>query len=110
MKLEKIQITKVEIDKSTIYFFAINEENKIIGKCGFKIRENATVRCIDASVEEDYQGKGVYKRMNSYRQKYLSIKFKGWKVESYCRKSTKKIFESSGYKEKKILYLMEKQL
>jgi len=110
MRLEKIQITKVEVDKSSIYFFAINEQNKIIGKCGFKIRENNVVRCIDAFVEEDYKGKGVYKRLNSFRQKYLTIKFKGWVVESYCTKSTKTEFEKDGYKIKQELYLVEKQL
>lgn len=110
MKLEKIQITKVEIDKSTIYFFAINEQNSIIGKCGVKIRENNILRCMDSEIRGDYRGKGVYSRLNDYRQKYIEIKFKGWKSESYCKEATKKRFESKGYEVKDVLYLMEKKL
>ena len=53
MRLEKIQITKVEIDKTTIYFFAVNEQNKIIGKCGLKIRENNLLRCMDSESNKD---------------------------------------------------------
>ena len=107
MRLEKIQITKVEIDKTTIYFFAVNE---IIGKCGLKIRENNLLRCMDSEINKEYHGIGIYSRMNSYRQKFLDIKFKGWKVESYCKESTKSKFQKEGYEVKDVLYLMEKTL
>ena len=71
MRLEKIQITKVEIDKTTIYFFAVNEQNKIIGKCGLKIRENNLLRCMDSEINKEYFLKGTLTG-------FLAITIPGW--------------------------------
>ena len=102
------KITQIEIDKSVVCFVAISANQDIAGKCSFKIREGNIIRYQDAYVSELHRKKWIYNMLFDARQKYVDKNYPNHKIEAYCRDTTYKKFENSGFKLKANLYLVEK--
>lgn len=81
-------------------------DSKAIGWNSLIFESYDTIKFANAFVEEEYRGKGIFKKLWDVRWEYCQQHFKGWNVVSYCLPTTVDFYREKGWEEKATSTLM----
>tara|TARA_B100001741_G_C16215441_1_gene442288 strand:+ start:146 stop:535 length:390 start_codon:yes stop_codon:yes gene_type:complete len=86
------KIENLEINKSLVYFVAISKSQKIIGKCGFNIRDKKTIILQDIELQKEYRNQELYKKLFNESFRCIRKKYPNHIIETYSNDENLSIF------------------
>jgi predicted GNAT family acetyltransferase len=108
---ESIKVVFLSTNSQNIKsWIALNEESEAIGHIFMSIEPNKKIKFLDSWVQEDYRGKGVYRKMWETRWEYVRENYKGFLVYAWCKSNSLSLLLEKGFKEGEIVTYVEKTI